>query len=255
MQFASIGSGSKGNGTLVSHGETILLIDCGFSLSETRVRLQKLKVDPAKVTAILVTHEHGDHAKGVGPLARALDVPVFVSHGTYRNCKSLNKIEPTWILLDTPFKIGTLTVEPVAVPHDAKEPCQFVIFSDEGHRLGILSDCGHITRHMIKAYADCHVLMLECNHDLGLLEKGPYPPSLKKRVAGNYGHLNNEQSGLFLQAIKTERLSCVCITHLSEKNNDPELAIEVISKYLDPDTRLELANQDQGIDWNTIELR
>lgn len=253
MQYSLIGSGSKGNGTLIRFADTLVLIDCGFGVRDTESRLARLGVALADISAILVTHEHGDHAKGVGPVARKGNIPVYMTQGTYRGCKNLNDVDVRWISPDSDFQIGTLNICPVTVPHDAREPCQFVITSNQGHRIGILTDCGHITRHIVTSYAGCNALLLECNHDQGLLAVGPYPPSLKLRVGGDYGHLNNHQSIQFLVAVDTAHLRHVCITHLSENNNDPLLVRDVVSGQLAPDITLDLADQVDGLPWKTIE--
>ncbi len=253
MQYSLIGSGSKGNGTLIRYAGTMVLLDCGFGVRETEMRLARLGVTLADITAILVTHEHGDHSKGVGPVARKGNIPVYMTQGTYRGCKNLDNVDVHWITLDSDFDIGTLRISPVTVPHDAREPCQFVIATDQGHRMGILTDCGHITPHIVTSYAGCNALLLECNHDSGLLSVGPYPPSLKVRVGGNYGHLNNLQSISFLQAVDTAQLRHVCITHLSENNNDPLLVRELVSGQLLPGITLDLADQTDGLPWQTIE--
>ena len=254
MQYSSIGSGSKGNGTLVRHNGTTVLIDCGFGVQETQKRLARLGIGLEDISAILVTHEHGDHAKGVGPVARKGNIPVYMTHGTFRGCKNLDKVDIHWIIPDSPFRLGSLDINPVTVPHDAREPCQFVIGNDAGGRIGILTDCGHITRHIVTSYAGCNALLLECNHDTHLLSVGAYPPSLKVRVGGDYGHLNNHQSIQFLQAVDTRQLQQVCITHISENNNDPELVRDAVVQELASDIQLTLADQSDGLPWHEIDI-
>ena len=254
MKFSSIGSGSKGNGTVVQYNATTLLIDCGFSALEATSRLEKLGVPADSLSAILVTHEHGDHAKGVSALAKKYNIPVYLTFGTH---SALKKLEAEEINIITPgkiFEIAGLSILPVTVPHDAAEPCQFVVSNKEGARLGILSDCGHVTPHMVACYHDLHALMLECNHDVELLNDGAYPTSLKRRVAGQYGHLNNIQAAEFLQAVQVSSLTQVVITHLSENNNHPEKALLALNGCKHADIVLKLADQSSGLTWHSIEI-
>jgi len=249
VRFCSIGSGSKGNGTLVQHDETIVLIDDGFSLKDMEFRLAQKGLTPLQITAILVTHEHGDHIKGVGPLARKFRIPVYVSHGTAQH-EGLGKI-PSLKIIDSheSFMIGSLKITPVVVPHDAREPTQFVISSGE-FKFGILTDLGSFTPHIISQYQSCHGLMLETNHDEKMLSYGPYPPKLKVRVAGNLGHLNNVQAGEFLKHVDCEKLQHVVATHISGQNNSVELAVDSICRSLNCETDfVVVADQATGFDW------
>ncbi|MEY8263926.1 MAG: MBL fold metallo-hydrolase [Bermanella sp.] len=249
MRFCSIGSGSKGNGTLVQHDETIVLIDDGFSLKDVEFRLAQKGLTPLQLTAILVTHEHGDHIKGVGPLARKYRIPVYVSHGTAQHV-GLGKI-PSLKIIDSheSFMVGSLNITPVVVPHDAREPIQFVISGGE-FKFGILTDLGSFTPHIISQYQSCHGLMLETNHDEKMLSRGPYPPKLKARVAGNLGHLNNVQAAEFLRRIDCEKLQHVVATHISEQNNSIELAVSQICSALNCEAdSVVVADQRSGFDW------
>ncbi len=252
IRFASLGSGSRGNATLIEAGGTRVLIDCGFQLRETERRLEKLGVDAASIDAILVTHEHGDHLGGVARLARRHGVEVWMTPGT---CAAWNDRDVPSVRTFSPhasFAIGALEVVPYPVPHDAREPCQYVLVY-AGLRLGILSDAGHITPHMRQTLSGCDALMLECNHDATLLAAGPYPPSLKFRVGGSRGHLNNVQSGELLSSIDCSRLQHLVLTHLSETNNTPLLAMQVILDALQSGLeRVVCADQDQGLGWREV---
>lgn len=248
MRFASLGSGSQGNATLVEVDDQLLLIDCGFTIKETERRLALLDCQPQQLTAILVTHEHGDHLKGVPPFARKYRIPVYITPGTYRARKlgelpHLNLIEGY-----RPFQLGGVSVQPVAVPHDAREPAQFVLEAN-GRRLGILTDLGTISPHVEQHFNHCDALLLEANHDLTLLAQGPYPPSLKQRVSGAWGHLNNNQSAAFLQRIDQSRLQTLVVGHISQKNNCIEKAKEAISPVSTMVKCVRYACQDQGFDW------
>ncbi len=252
MRFCSIGSGSKGNGTLIQKNETIILIDDGFSLKDIEFRLAQKGLTPLQLTAVLVTHEHGDHIKGVGPLARKYRIPVYVSHGTAQH-EGLGKI-PSLKVIDSheSFVVGDLTVTPVVVPHDAREPTQFVV-SDGKFKFGILTDLGSFTPYIIQQYQSCHALMLETNHDVKMLSFGPYPPKLKVRVAGDFGHLNNVQAGEFLSLVNCESLQHIVATHISGQNNSVELALQSINENLcDYSGTVVVADQATGFDWLEI---
>ena len=254
MQFAILGSGSKGNATLVRADNTALLIDCGFTVQETLNRMAAINFDPMQLSAILVTHEHGDHSKGVVPLSRRLGVPVYASAGTAIALKWHDKLSISVLSGGQLTRIGDLEVLPVVVPHDAREAYQFVISSPQG-RLGILTDLGHITPHVVEAYQDIDVLLLEANHDLAMLEAGPYPPALKRRVGGPWGHLNNQQSAEFLQQLNLAQLQHIVIAHISGQNNDPEQAQAVLSEAIPEHAhKLIISQQDQPSDWCCVKL-
>lgn len=253
MRFASIGSGSAGNGTLIESDETLLLVDCGFSIKETAARMARLGRDPSQLTAVLVTHEHGDHWKGVAPLARKFSLPVYLTAGTYK-AVSENAGAGIFNLIDShaPFKLGSIEVNPVAVPHDAREPVQFTLTSSAG-KLGILTDLGSLTSHVIDQYSNCHSLLVEANHDVDMLMRGPYPPSLKERVAGNWGHLNNQQCAYFLESIDCSLLSTLVIGHVSTKNNCLDLLQKTIAELPQRWKKILFACQDGGFDWIRVE--
>lgn len=251
LRFASLGSGSKGNATLVESCNALLLVDCGFTIKETVRRLALLGYTPNDLTAILVTHEHGDHIAGVGPLARRYNIPVYLTHGSAL-FQGVSKL-PQRHIIDThcTFTIEDIEVTPVVVPHDAREPCQF-IFRYQKKSLGILTDLGMITPFIIEQYQHCDSLMLECNHDVRMLSMGPYPFSLKQRVGGQWGHLNNHQAASLLAEIETGALQQLVISHLSQQNNTQQLAYEAIADVYQGDSQLLFAEQDQGFDWLTI---
>lgn len=251
IRFASLGSGSSGNATLVSHEQTHILLDCGFSLKETQRRMARLGLSLTELDAVIVTHEHSDHLKGVPALARKYELPVYMTPGTYHS-RELGRIPHLQLIHNyQAFQIGQLQVQPVAVPHDAREPAQYV-FRSPTRTLGILTDLGSVTTHVLAAYEGCDGLLVEANHDRLMLASGPYPPSLKSRVASPWGHLSNEQTAALLQQMDTSRLSHLVIGHISRKNNSLELARRALAVVGKPLGQVCYACQDEGFDW--IEL-
>lgn len=253
LAFSSLGSGSKGNGTLVRGGDTLVLVDCGFTLKETERRLQRLGVAPEQLDAVLVTHEHGDHINGVGPLTRKYKTPLYLTAGTLRS-KSIGAI-PTLELIKQyqPFTLKSLHITPVAVPHDATEPAQYIIqYQDK--RLGILTDLGNISPHVEMHYQACDALILEANHDPMMLASGAYPPSLKQRVGGAWGHLSNQQAARFLESVDRQRLEHLVVAHISRQNNSLELAKQAFSQVQQPIDNVVYACQDEGFDWLNLSV-
>lgn len=252
MRFASLGSGSKGNATLVEAGATRVLIDCGFSCAEAEKRLARLSLTPGDLDAILVTHEHSDHIAGVARLSRRHRLPVWMTAGTEAEHRGGELADYRCINSHRAFCIGDLQVEPFPVPHDAREPCQFV-FSDGRRRLGLLTDAGSITAHMLQALDGLDGLILECNHDPAMLAAGPYPPSLKQRVSGPYGHLSNQQAADILKNISTNRLQHLVAAHISEKNNQPQLALGCLAGSVG-ESRFGIlaADQPAGMPWLSL---
>jgi phosphoribosyl 1,2-cyclic phosphodiesterase len=252
MQFASLGSGSRGNATLVESGSTLVMVDCGFSCRETERRMARLDRSPEQLAGILVTHEHGDHIRGVPALARKYGLPVWLSNGTALMLQ--DSVLPYRHHIDAQacLTLGDFEIQPYTVPHDAREPCQYV-FADGNHRFGVLTDTGRVTPHICGALDACDALLLECNHDTGLLAAGPYSHSLKQRVGGPLGHLSNAQAATLLARIDTTRLQHIVAAHLSEQNNRPELACSTLATALDCAARwIGIAGQDDGLAWRTI---
>ena len=252
MRFAMLGSGSKGNGTFVDAGGVRVLVDCGFAVREVEARAARLDFDLHSLDAILVTHEHGDHLGGVARLARAYDIPVYLTRGSYHGWRDREVEDIRFITPHEPFHVGALTVRPFPVPHDAKEPCQFA-FEHGGKKLGVVSDLGAITQHIRYVLGDCDALLLETNHDVAMLANGSYPQRLKDRVGGGLGHLSNRQAAGLISSVQRERLQHLVLTHLSEQNNTPELARAAICDALeqDPDWCL-CAHQVDGLSWRQI---
>ena len=252
IRFASLGSGSSGNALVVQSGRTRVLVDCGFTIQETLSRLARLGLTPADLDALLITHEHGDHIGSSAALARRYRLPVYMTTGTRlaaRDClyPSLREFRG-----EEPVFIGDLEVHPFTVPHDAREPSQFV-FHDGAVRLALLTDAGHVSAHMIACVDGVDGILLECNHDPALLAAGPYPQALKRRVAGPYGHLSNDAATQLLHAIDRTRLQHVVGMHLSERNNTPELARQALAAGLGcASEEVPLATQTEGFGWREI---
>jgi phosphoribosyl 1,2-cyclic phosphodiesterase len=248
VRFASLGSGSAGNGLVVEAGTTRILVDCGFPVEGTERRLGRIGLAPSDITAIVVTHEHGDHADGVLPFARRHAVAVWMTHGTAR---AVPGAAPEVRVFDShsPFAIDALEVRPFPVPHDAREPAQLVL-TDGASRLGVLTDTGSPTRHVAAMLSGCDALVLECNHDPGMLAAGPYPGWLKTRIGGPFGHLANEAAALLLAALDRSRLRHVVAAHLSATNNRPDLATAALARVLGcTPAEIVVADQAGGFGW------
>lgn len=250
MQLASLGSGSKGNATLIRDDSTVILVDCGFSLKQFQQRLKSFDLLPQQIDAILLTHEHSDHSSGAVRLACHYNIALWATRGTAR------------VILDkgfsyrplrggSPISIGSVHVLPVTVPHDAAEPVQFIFQNQVGRKLGILTDTGHISRHIINAYNQLNGLLLEFNYDQAMLDRGPYPNVLKQRVSGDLGHLSNDQSLALLQKLNTSQLNCLIAGHISENNNSHELVAERLQQLSNIPIPV-LADQKSGFDWVVI---
>lgn len=252
MKFASLGSGSKGNATVIHSGNSCVLIDCGFNRKHARLRLQELSLELSDLDAILVSHEHSDHAKGVVLVCESINKPFYSTYGTARSANWLD--HPLWrcIESDECFQIGDLAIQSVVVPHDSQEPVQFTV-SDNHWKVGVISDLGSLTPHIISSFQKCHGLLIEANHDLQLLQQGPYPPSLKRRVAGDFGHLNNQQSSELLSQLLWNGMQYVLASHVSDKNNHPDLVRKEFASVLKCDWQeVDVAIQDQSTGWRKL---
>lgn len=252
MRFASLGSGSKGNATLVAAGDSCLLVDCGFSARELERRLALVALDVSRLSGILVTHEHGDHIKGVWALARRHKLSVYMTGGTAKVAKAPADIDLHLITPQQCFQLGDIEVLPVAVPHDAREPVQFV-FNYAGLKLGVLTDLGHISPHVLECYQRCDGLLVEANHDQTMLADGSYPYSLKQRVGGDWGHLNNEQTAELLSALEPRSLQALVVGHISQQNNALAVVQELIGPVAAAVPQLKYASQDDCVDWLALE--
>lgn len=252
MRLLSLGSGSKGNATLVESADTCLLIDCGFSLVELTRRMAAVGRHPDQLTAVLVTHEHSDHCRGVAVLGRRYPLPLYMTSGTARAAELGDQACLQVIDSHRDFEVGGITVTPVPVPHDAREPVQFV-FRRQRKTLGVLTDLGSVTAHVVESYKDCDGLLLEANHDLEMLAQGPYPYVLKQRVGSDWGHLNNGQAARLLDAVGVERLQGIVIGHMSEQNNRLDQVRAEIEPLLEVVPAVQYAEQSAPGDWLSVE--
>lgn len=252
MRFASLGSGSEGNGLVIEAGSTRVLMDCGFGLADSIARLARLDLQASDLAGIVVTHEHGDHIGGVGRLARKFNLPVWLTAGTRAMAQDLDGVAVQVIDSHARFAVDELEIQPFPVPHDAREPVQY-LFGDGNRRLGVLTDTGCSTPHIEAILSGVDALVLECNHDAVMLENGPYPSSLKRRVGGRFGHLENGQSAALLDKLKHDKLQCVMAAHVSRKNNTSALAQRALAQVLDcADDDVRVACQTTGFDWIRI---
>jgi phosphoribosyl 1,2-cyclic phosphodiesterase len=232
LRFKSLGSGSTGNATLVQASgvrTARLLIDCGLGLKQLSLRLaQAVSSDDAPIDAIFITHEHSDHIGCARQFAQRHRVPVWMSRGTYEALGSPDFDGLLNIAADgQAIDLGELQFTPFTVPHDAREPLQLSC-TDGNAKLGVLTDLGHATAHVLAHLAGCHALLLECNHDTDLLAHSSYPPFLKKRVGGRYGHLSNAAAAEISASLTHAGLKHVVAAHLSAQNNSPSLALQAL---------------------------
>lgn len=255
MRFASLGSGSAGNCLVVEQANTRLLLDCGFGVNELGKRLQRFNLEAAQINGILVTHEHDDHAKGAFKFAAKHQIPVWLSHGSLKMCERYipENAELTINIIDshTSFNIQDIAITPYPVPHDAREPTQF-IFTDGQQKLGVLTDAGASTPYIEQVLSGCDALVLECNHDLTMLENGPYAWPLKKRVSSRLGHLDNQTAAALLAKLDNSKLKHIIAAHLSAKNNTQALAKQALSQVLHCECDwIGVAEQEAGFEWRS----
>ena len=256
MRFASLGSGSAGNALVVEVNNTRLMLDCGFSIKETTSRLARLNLSPEDLAGVVITHEHDDHAGGAFKFAAAHHIPVWLTYGTLKMAERYfprqHDLQLNVIDSHTPFSVADVAVYPYPVPHDAREPVQFV-FCDGQRCLGVLTDVGRSTVHIEQQLSGCDALVLECNHDSVMLRNGPYAASLKKRVGGEWGHLENAAAADLLARLDRSKLQHLIAAHLSAKNNTPLLAKTALAQTAGCTLDwIGVADQALGFDWRQI---
>lgn len=237
LRFRSLASGSAGNATLIEAGDgvgqrTRVLIDCGLGARQLEAALAGIDLAPGDLDAIFVTHEHGDHVGCALTVSARYGVPLWASAGTRRAVEKAGSGAAFALARDgQALTIGALQIRPFTVPHDAREPLQLTC-TDGDRCLGILTDLGHVTAHVLASMQGCHALMLESNHDPELLAQSAYPDFLKRRVAGAHGHLSNAQAAEALRVLNHSALGTVVAAHLSERNNRPTLVRQLFAQTL-----------------------
>lgn len=235
MKVAVLGSGSSGNATLVKAGNTLVLVDAGFSARDLARRMESLGVAPEAVQGIVITHDHGDHTRGMGVFARRHGTPLYLTERTREACARLlrgeEEIRP--YRPGRAFAVGDVRVEPFLTVHDAADPVGVALVDEcTGLRMGVATDLGRPTAQIRHALAACDLLVLEANHDEVLLATGPYPWSVKRRIGSSHGHLSNQAAARFAVELLHPRLSAVVLAHLSNECNRPELALKVVGAEL-----------------------
>ncbi|HUF77887.1 MAG TPA: MBL fold metallo-hydrolase [Thermoanaerobaculia bacterium] len=234
MRLAILGSGSRGNSLVLDSGGRRILVDAGFSCRELERRLRLVGVEPETLEALVLTHEHSDHVRGAELFARRHRLPVWATAGTLDSGALGEETRRAAHRLVSGLlaEVAGFVVEPFAVPHDAAEPVGFAVADAAGRRLGLAADLGIRSRLAWGRLAELDVLVLETNHDLGMLRAGPYPWSLKQRIAGSHGHLSNEDAAGGLPELVCDRLRWVVLYHLSQTNNSPVLAADAVGETL-----------------------
>ena len=260
LRFKSLGSGSSGNATLVEAQSgaqtTRLLIDCGIRLRDLEARLIEAGTCAEELDAIFITHEHGDHIGCARSFVKRYATPLWMSQGTWL-AVSDEAWAPHQHLLNVArdgctMEIGALLALPFTVPHDAREPLQLRC-SDGQRHLGIVTDLGHVSSHVVDSLVGCHALLLEANHDPDLLQASAYPGFLKQRVAGPWGHLANHAAAELLARVKHDQLNYVQAAHLSERNNTPELARASLSAAMGcHPSEIDVADPVTGSAWMNV---
>ncbi|MES2186022.1 MAG: MBL fold metallo-hydrolase [Pseudomonadota bacterium] len=254
LRFRNLGSGSSGNATVVEGRSgtllTRLLVDCGLGIRQLDARLARAGLAAGDVDAIFITHEHSDHIGCAQSFAVRHRIPVWMSHGTHA---ALGEPDFDGLLRTAhdgdPVELGAFGFKPFTVPHDAREPLQLRCTDGAAH-LGVLTDLGHATSHVLEQLRGCHALMLESNHDPELLAQSRYPEFLKRRVGGRFGHLANAAAAAIAQDLQHDGLRRVVAAHLSERNNRPELARQGLAAALRWDAeQIIVADPLQGTDW------
>ena len=225
--FCSLNSGSNGNCYLIGNHQEVILIDGGLSCKETEKRLKDIDLSINLIKGIFISHEHIDHIKGVEMLVKKHGIPVYITEKTYSNSRlKLPYDKVKFITLQQSIKIGSLSVNPFPKSHDAIDPCSFIIKNDT-YCIGVLTDIGNCCKDVVESFKSCNAVFLEANYDQKMLDNGPYPYHLKKRISGEDGHLSNEQAlDLFINH-RNENLKYLLLSHLSQENNHPDLVLEL----------------------------
>lgn len=251
--FCSLGSGSKGNACIVSIGKKKLLIDVGFSKREMEKRLAEKQVDPASIDAILITHEHSDHIKGLENFASTFHIPIFANSETTKAILSeCNKeLEFTIFTTGETFEYGEIEIHPFSIQHDTLDPVAFT-FCYKGIKLAVCTDLGFVTSLVLHHLEESNYLFIESNHEVNMVHACARPQVYKTRVLGRQGHLSNESCAEMLTQIQHKNLKRVILAHLSEECNHPDKAFATAKKVLNEEVELLVADQKNGLDWQAI---
>lgn len=261
MRLCSIASGSSGNCTFVGSDCTNVLVDAGISAKKVEEGLNGLGLSASMLDAIFITHEHIDHIKGIGVLARKHGIPIYATRGTIagiKNCSSLGAIDASLfheIKADNEITVKDIMINPVTISHDANDPVAYRLRSD-GKKVGIVTDLGNYNPYIVDCFRNSDVLLCEANHDIRMLQVGPYPYYLKQRILSDHGHLSNEVSGRMISELLHDNIKSIILGHLSHENNLPELAYETVrleieasdNKYHSNDFPIIVAKRDCPID-------
>lgn len=230
LQIASLNSGSNGNCYYIGNNTEAVLIDAGISCRETEKRMKQLGLSPKKLMAIFVSHEHGDHIKGVTGLANKYSLPVYITAATAKNGPRLIRHLSRTFIADEPVVVGSLSITAFAKHHDAADPHSFII-EHNNVRAGVFTDIGYVCDNLIHYFKQCHAAFLESNYDETMLENGSYPHVLKNRIRGGKGHLSNKQALELFINHRSPSMSHLLLSHLSKENNTPELASTLFNQY------------------------
>ncbi len=256
-----MGSGSSGNALYIESGATGVLVDAGLSAKETARRMTEAGIDPSRLSAIVVTHEHSDHVKGVRVMSKTTAAPVFISDATRAECRFPGEREDIhWgetISSSQPFQIGSLDFHPFTIPHDGIDTFAFTVES-ERVKVAVVTDLGYITKLVAEKLRGSDLIIIESNHDRDMLKVGPYPWPLKQRIASNTGHLSNDETARWIREDFDGRAAYLVLAHLSRQCNHPELArvtaLQALDAhgslfYPDAERRVKIAHQDRATEW------
>jgi len=233
MIVAPLGSGSAGNSYYFESDGTAILVDAGLGPRETKKRLEQVGKTIESLQAVVITHEHYDHIRGAGSLARKYRIPIYLTQGTLDASRIDRDVTQTIVFPnDTTFSIGELNIHARRTLHDAADPACFVVEARDGTRVGVASDLGHADAPVIRHLSDCDGLFFEANHDLDMLRLGSYPWSLKRRIMSRFGHLSNDDSMIALQRMIGGDLKNLCLIHLSQRNNHESIVRDMASRLL-----------------------
>ncbi|WP_299582788.1 MBL fold metallo-hydrolase [uncultured Sunxiuqinia sp.] len=242
LEICALASGSNGNCYYVGNEKEAVLVDAGLSARQIQLRLEQKQIDPSKLKAVLITHEHSDHCRGARVLGKRMGIPVYLTKKTFLAMRKAVRPEtPRWFEPNEEFQVGEFSVLPFSKQHDAVEACSFRV-SYAGKHVGVMTDIGEACERVKAEFARCHAVFLESNYDDDMLMNGPYPYYLKQRVASDRGHLSNEQACLLLKEHAGEQLHTILLSHLSGENNTPEKAYAVFES-LSQTYRIELTSR------------